>query len=70
MKITKLMAVLLLLALVLTVPAAAAETLPPIYVGYQKLEAIPDRWNPLEAMTPALLHLLKINFHMFLLLQG
>lgn len=53
MKITKLMAVLLLLALVLTVPAAAAETLPPIYVGYQKLEAIPDRWNPLEALTPA-----------------
>ena len=56
MKIRKLLA-LLLCALVLTAPIAAAEvdsaTLPPVYVGIQKLEAVPGSWHPLDELTPA-----------------
>lgn len=56
MKIRKLLC-LLLCALVLTAPIAAAEvdsaTLPPVYVAIQKLEAVPGSWHPLEELTPA-----------------
>ena len=56
MKIRKLLS-FLLCALVLTVPIAAAEvdsaTLPPVYVGIQKLEAVPGSWHPLDELTPA-----------------
>ena len=55
MKKIKMLPVLLLCILALTLPTVAAEpespTLPPIYVGVQKLEAIPGSWNPLEERT-------------------
>ena len=55
MKKIKMLPVLLLCILALTLPTVAAEpespTLPPAYVGVQKLEAIPGSWHPLEERT-------------------
>ena len=55
MKNMKMLPVLLLCILALTLPTVAAEpeasTLPPVYVGVQKLEAIPESWHPLQERT-------------------
>lgn len=52
MKLKRLTALLLCLALAVPVfatePEAVPETLPPIYVGVQKLDSLPASWDPLE----------------------
>lgn len=51
-RIKQFLALLLVFGLVCAVPVLATEpesnTLPPIYVGVQLLEEIPESWNPLE----------------------
>ena len=51
-QIKRFLALLLSFAVVCAVPVLAAETesntLPPVYVGVQRLENIPESWNPLE----------------------
>ena len=51
-QIKRFLALLLSFTVACAVPVLAAETesntLPPIYVGVQRLENIPESWNPLE----------------------
>ena len=51
MRMKRFLALLLIFAAVCAIPVPAAEpesSLPPIYVGVQNLEHLPQSWNPLE----------------------